>query len=450
MWLSDGRVERADRELSRRVIWLLLVSGLLVRLLAVAYWAPRLEPGLTGDPAEYLSSGRLLADTGSYHRDPEIDRMPGMAALIALGCLFGDLGCTWFSYVVLSFAGTFSAFALWRMIRGDLDPRARVVSLVVLLVAVPELLFYSFRLLPDLPGMALGIGAVWLMVPESSGRRRPSDNTAWRAVGAGLLLGLSLYLRPDLAVAGVTLAGAWFLILRRDLGSARALIGPSLLVLVMGLSVVPWGLRNQGLTGDFRITSDRGVRAIWDGFNDRRTLGWLRDQQEPWVLDPDGAKGGAVLADALTWIGTHPGEAAALVAWRFVSHFGPAAQPIVSASATQIHHRILRVPYRLSLILLNELWLVLGLLALAVGWRRLPLSLSLVGIYTLSRMVFPGGLYPEGGRFAMSLIPFLAASSLWHWGHRDDLGGRTCSGVVRATIVLVIVQVALLLRWGWV
>src|SRR5689334_6851345 len=75
----------------RKSVWILLMTGLALRLVLVAYYTPRQT--WTGDPRYYLQSGKTLAATGSYTQDPANDKMPGMAAVVALGCRVGAAGC---------------------------------------------------------------------------------------------------------------------------------------------------------------------------------------------------------------------------------------------------------------------------------------------------------------------------------------------------------------------
>lgn len=432
---------------SVRAVWLLLAAGLLVRLLLVAYYTPR--QAWTGDPAFYLDWGRELHATGRYQRQPETDKMPAMSALVALGCALGPAGCRWLPLALFAGVGTAVAGGLWWLLAPWLRPRARLPALVLLLFASLEPLLFVIRLLPDLPAMALGVAAVAILSGELDSPRPLSARLLARAGLAGGALGTALYLRPDYLAAGLALAAVWGWLVRSRRGWQPAVAATMVMVTCMLLLLVPWGLRNHALGAGFRVFSDHGDRVLWWAFNDRRALDWVAGG-EPWHGHPPAEQGTIARREAWRWVRANPADAAFLTASRIVAHVDMKPPDLISAAANQLPRRAVRWPYRILTRLLHELWVVGGLAALALGWRALPPALTLLATFAVARLLVPGALLPDGGRYGLIVVPFLACCAIWFVGRRDaPPPARSLRAAWPIAIVVIAIQVLFHLRWGW-
>jgi hypothetical protein len=423
-----------------RAVWTILFAALAFRLLLVAYYTPR--QNWAGDPRYYLISGKALAQTGTYSQDPTHDRMPGMTALVALGCQVGESGCRYFPLVLFALCGTASAAGLWWLLVPSLRLAARVPALFLLQFAILELQVFSFRLLPDLPALTLTVGAICLMVA--------AQRTYHILFGflAGVLFGAALYLRPDYSLVGLAIVLTWSIAVYRRLGWARVAAFSAAVAVTALLLLLPWGARNYRLTGQFRLFSDLGNRVLWWAFNDHRNLDWndgvaKAPSQQDMLWHQDG---GAALASGLSWARNHPFDSAFLIGSRIVSHISPMPPGLIGAAATQIGARPLRWVYRAATIAVHESWLLVGIVAIAVGWRRFPLPLVLLAAFTVSRPLFPGAFIPDSGRYALVFVPFMACCAIWWVGSSEPLPVRpSWLGIVVLTLAI---QGWFVFRWG--
>jgi hypothetical protein len=129
----------ATSELSmktRMVCAIFILAALAFRIAIVVYYTPR--QSWTGDPAYYLKYGRVLAATGAYSQDPRHDKMPGMAALVAVGCQLGESGCRYVPLILFAVCGTVASVGLWWLLLPSLRPTARIPALTLLLFGVPD------------------------------------------------------------------------------------------------------------------------------------------------------------------------------------------------------------------------------------------------------------------------------------------------------------------------
>lgn len=424
-----------------RSAWILLGAGLLARLFLVFYFTPR--AAWTGDPAYYLKWGKHLAITGTYLQTPTDDKAPGMAGLVALGCHFGESGCKYVPLGLFALCGTAAATGLWWMLLPTLRCKARLPALAALQFGVLELLVFAFRLLPDLPALTLGVLSVCALVAARGSR------FLLLGCAGGLALGAALYLRADYVVVAVTLALGWFLLVRERLGNWRAARASVALMATTGIALIPWGVRNLRTAGEFRIFSDHGDRTLWWAFNDGRHLDWVPGG-EPWEGAPLAERSHIARAAAERWIRLHPADAAFLMASRVLSHFSPCPPALIGAASSQLPSHWLRLAYRAVSIAIHEFWILLGVTALVLGCKKIPFPLVLLAIFTGTRLVFPGAFMPDGGRYALVLIPFLACCAIWFIGQPSRPPLRNCCKVgLVVSIVVGVIQILFVLRWGW-
>jgi hypothetical protein len=420
-----------------RTVWGILLAALLLRILIVVYYTPR--QGWTGDVAYYLQWGKALADGGL--QGPLHHRLPGMTALVAAGCRLGDGGCQYVPLFLFAVCGTAAATGLWCLLLPTLRPTARIPALFLLQFCVSELEIMVFRLLPDLPALTLGIGATCLLVAA----QRP-----YRPIFgyfAGILLGASLYLRSDYVVVLLCVAFAWSVSVYRELGIRRVLAVSLPVVATALLLALPWGVWNYRRTGDaeFRGIGGFGAGVLWTAFNDNRNLDWYDIARSPskavYPRDDEMA-----LKEAQQFLRAHPFDSLFLMGSRIISHISPMPQSGITAAANQFQARPLRWVYRGATMILNESWIVMGLIALVLGCRRFPLPLVLLAAFTGSRLAFPGAFMPDGGRYALILVPFLSCCTIWWLGGSERQAVRpSWFGIA---IAILAVQAWFVFRWG--
>jgi hypothetical protein len=410
-----------------RTVWGILLAALVLRILIVVYYTPR--QAWSGDPREYLQWGKALAETGNYLKDPLRDKIPGIPALVAAGCWIGESGCRYFPLILFALCGCGAATACWWLLLPTLRTGARV----------PALLLLEFGILPAL---ALGVGAISLLVAA-----RRSHGLKFGCL-AGALFGAAMYLRPDYMLVLFSVALTWSVAVYRELGLRRLLTISLLMVSTAFLFVFPWGLRNYRLTGEFRFFSDQGNRMLWWAFNDNN---FEETQDKPFLLHTMAVKersldGEFVLDGAKQWVRTHPLKTVFLMGSRVISHLSAKPTTLVNVAATHIKAAPLRWIYRFTTIFIHETSIVIGLIALIEAWRRLPLSLVLLGVFAGTRIVFPGAFIPDGGRYALVFIPFLACCAIWFVGgfERESVKPQWFA----IALAIFAIQVWLVFRWG--
>ena len=125
----------------------------------------------------------------------------------------------------------------------------------------PHLSYASNLISPDaLSALPLGCASLLLM---GSAFGPPVDLR--RGAGAGILLGLSAWLRPNLVLAGPFFAVALVLACR----DRRTALRPALvLVATAGLTIAPITLRNYLIFGEFVPISINGGLTLWQGVAD--------------------------------------------------------------------------------------------------------------------------------------------------------------------------------------
>lgn len=433
---------RLDGGENRRTLSLLILVALLGRLLIVLIWGPR--DSLSGDPSLYLKDGIELAQTAHYPGNPVQAKMPGMAVIVAGGyAMGGTVGARYLPQCAFAALAVLATVALWLLLRPHMIERWHVPSLALLLFAVPTLSIPVFRLLPDLPALCLAVLAVYCMSRWSTARPVTAGTCA------GILLAMCAYLRTDYGLVVILCAGTHHALSPHSKAAAGpAPWGCSMSVLLaVFLLLLPWGFRNRAETGQFRIFNDQGQRALGWAFNDQRNLDWVATGREPFAQLTVQDQGRVAVNNAMNWILAHPADAASLIAWRLVSHIQAAPPIVVRAAANQIPVRIMRQGFRLMLWVLHEFWILLGVFSLTMIWRRLPSSFALLGSVVIGRLLV-ACLYPDGGRYALIIYPFLACMTLLFLGstHRQPICRYIKPAILVGSVVLAI-QLVFILRW---
>lgn len=391
----------------RKKLWLTLLISFVVRIALVMYYTPR--NSWSGDPGDYLRQGKQLAETGSYLQQPARDKMPGMAALVALGGYWKEAGYKYVPLIIITILNVAGATGLWWLLLPSLSEKAKFPALLLLHFGIMELLMCCFRLVPDVLAICLAIGAVCLLVKATT-----SSPIAYCAA-AGIALGISLYFRPDYGVLLVIVMAAWFWLARKQQGSVKAGVAALTGIALALLLLVSWGLRNQKITGEFMVFSDHGKRFLWWVFHERG------GKREPWTEAPLEDHGKIAVQESTEWIVDHPFDAVSRVFWRELSNLTPIPPSIVTNATNQMESHYLRWGYRVLTTMIHEFWLVTGLVALCLAATKMPLPLYLLGACTVARLLFPGILYTDKGRYTLILIPFLACCSIWFFGNSKPM-----------------------------
>lgn len=423
-----------------RFRWLVIgLLGLALLLRVAVVFENRAEYVPLTDAAHFDTIATSIANGGAWGsplppaEGPSAVRAPGYPAF--LGAIYFVVGDHQYTAARLANAVLGVAIvALIGLVASQLFGRR--VALVALAIAAVHpalaLVGSSMQLEPLLVMLCLGAVAATLQ------HRRAPRGLLWPAL-AGLLLGLAALTRELGFLFLPSLV--WIAWSARPEGTPRwakqALAAPLALIVVCGLAVVPWTVRNQvrldelvpvttsagfGLVGTYNPTADAD-RAQWvTPYADPATAEVLLAMDHPTELEVDD-----VLRErALDYLGEHPGYVAEVAFWNTVRLFD-----LDGGTYSRFIARFVPYPRYLTNLAVLASYVVLAAAIVGAFLRRAreaPLALWLVpaGIYAFMVVTLPASI-----RYRASLEPFfilLAALAVVaaydRWTDRRRPGGR--------------------------
>jgi 4-amino-4-deoxy-L-arabinose transferase-like glycosyltransferase len=393
--------------------------GLLLTALAIGVrllWVLVVPTRPVGDFAMYIESARYLVEHHSF--DPQFIYMPGYVFLVAaVDALGGGLTAIKLIGVASGGLATAAVYGTARAVFGR--PAAIVAGL--LCAFWPAGIAVASVTGTDMPAAALLALAVWLL----------ARNTAERPLGAPLMfgaaLGLAAYVRA-VALPLALLAAPYF----RARGAqwihvvTRALVAAAVAFLIL----LPWGLRNRHLYGEFFVTDSHGGHTALVGANPNsegtysRSLNRLFTEGTGYRLfePPHRQADRAAYALAKSWTVFEPRYALGLLAAkadrllsneRALLYWPLYRQSVLPAGSWFDIHRV-----RIEQVV-DDFWyfvvaaVVLGVLAAAArrNWPALallPMPLALTALYTI---FFAEVRYQLA--IVVLLMPFAGAGVVW-------------------------------------
>ncbi len=431
--------------------------GLLLTALAIGIrllWILVVPTRPVGDFAMYIESARYLVEHHSF--DPEFIYMPGYVFLVAAVDALGG-GLTAIKLIGVASGGLATA-AVYGTARAVFGRGAAVVA-GLLCAFWPAGIAVSSVTGTDMPAAALLALAVWLL----------ARHTAERPLGAPLMfgaaLGLAAYVRA-VALPLAFLAAPHF----RARGAAwvhvatRALVAAAVAFLIL----LPWGLRNRHLYGEFFLTDSHGGHTALIGANPNsdgvysRSLNRLFTEATGYRLfsPPHREADRAAYALAKSWTKFEPRYALGLLAAkadRLMSHerallYWPLYRRSVLPEGSWFDLHRARIEQ-----VVDDFWYfvvaaaVAGIVAAAArrNWPALtllPLPLALILLYTV---FFAEVRYQLA--IVVLLLPFAGAGVAWVSGGAHELvTGKTKGGRKRIAIEAPAALLAIaLIFWGW-
>jgi 4-amino-4-deoxy-L-arabinose transferase-like glycosyltransferase len=235
-WGSD---DVAPREL--QVLVAVVVLGLVIRVVYVLATRGFL---LAGDQAEYDAIGRAAADGHWFHTTFPYGELHASAArppgyMLFLGVVYSIVGAhPTRVLLVQTLFGPIVIVLVWLLARRLFDARVALVA-AVLAAVHPNLWQFEGRLYSE--ALALPLAVLLLVIVLD----RPP--TTRLVVGAGVVLGVSLLVRPtSLFFVPLVLAAFW-----TSAGARTAVRSTAAVLAVAVLCIVPWTVRNYVLTDSF-------------------------------------------------------------------------------------------------------------------------------------------------------------------------------------------------------
>ncbi len=281
MELRSGTLVTASetqRRLPDRWLVAILVVALFVRVAAACGIQRHLDQTggmflIAGDADGYWQLAQRLANGEEYsvYTPPrQVLRMPGFPAVLALGIrLFGTNLLP--TRIMLATCGTVACGLVYCLGRELFDlETGRVAAALAAVSPVfvgssPLILsetVFSAALLASL------LGCARLIRHHQSESPRSGLALSVHAVIVGALIALACYVRPTWLIAG-PLCGAMLVSVSRM--RRRAWIDAALIQAAILLALLPWGLRNQRVTGQFVLTTLWVGPSLYDGLNPQAT-----------------------------------------------------------------------------------------------------------------------------------------------------------------------------------
>ncbi len=268
---------------SRKLLWLILTLALAIRVggaIGLQRWLdgrPNQTFLIEGDAngywhlAEDIAEGREFA---IYQPPRYVLRMPGFPALLAVPIrLFDNAYLP--ARILLACVGTVACglvFVLGRMLFSD-----RIGLTAAALSAVsPTLVGFSPLVLSETTfGMCLLmslIGMAWMVsktkaTASDTGARVPGSMAVMGMI-VGVLIGTTCYVRPSWLLSAPLFGGAYVMLSPEK---SRALVGAVCVIVGAVSLLIPWGMRNERVTGHFVLTTLWMGPSLYDGLSPQAT-----------------------------------------------------------------------------------------------------------------------------------------------------------------------------------
>ncbi len=250
--------------------WKIFLSAVAVRLIAAVclnYYLAEVAHRdflIEGDADGYwqLAEKIVAGEEYSLYTPPrQVMRMPAFPAILAVSIsIFGDSqAAARLLLAVLSSLAVFPAF--WIAAKKHSSEAGIVAGFIVALM--PVYVGFSILILSEMLFATCILFNIWAFsrwIDET----RPRQAFYW-AAAAGLLASLAVYIRPSwlLFPPGLILM---LILFSRSFGRKRILQSFVLLICLL-LPLIPWGIRNQRLTGHFVITTLWMGPSLYDGLH---------------------------------------------------------------------------------------------------------------------------------------------------------------------------------------
>lgn len=262
------------RIISRLAFILALAFGLRAACAMGLQW--RLEANnqkylIPGDADGYWGLAKALAEGReyAYYTPPRrVLRMPGFPALLAVSIkMFGDSQRP--ARLLLAAVGALGSAAVYWLGRALFSESIGLTAALITAI-VPTFIGFSPLILSE---TAFAVALVASLAPAAIAAQRMRTagsllTVICPATLCGALVGLANYLRPSWLLAA-PLLGLVLIIAGR--ANARSWMAAGAIVAAMFVTLLPWGLRNQRVTGHFLLTTLWMGPSLYDSLSPEAT-----------------------------------------------------------------------------------------------------------------------------------------------------------------------------------
>lgn len=242
--------------------WKLLLIGMGLRIL----WAIAIPVLPVSDSLAYHQFARTLVDYGVYGwsaLEPTAYWAVGTSGLVAFTYLFTD---GYVGVVILNLIAGFMILTLtYHLAARWFGPRVGLLPMA-LVAFWPNLIFFTTILSSELFFIAMTLAGLFFW-------QRPVGNPMANLILAGLVWGLTSYIRPVILLVPVTLALVD--LVRGPRRFAVTAMEAGIAVLLIMLIAMPWTMRNQQVFGEPVMISTNFGPNLWMGNNPASNGGYM-------------------------------------------------------------------------------------------------------------------------------------------------------------------------------
>ncbi len=261
----------------RRWLLLILLVALVLRV-GFAFWLQnRLDAIgqdylISGDADGYWELAKTIVQGEGYaiHTPPRsVHRMPGVPTVLAISIsLFGE--SRFAARILLAIVGAASCGLVYLLGKKVHSSLAGLIAAVLLAVSPASIGFSGLILSETLFGFAMLLSLLGMtsLIQKLTQEESPISQISWRAFLTGMLIALGVYMKPSWILIGPALAFLMFAFIRPHLKSGIAAV---LVLAGMLLLLLPWGIRNQRVSGHFKLTTFWMGPSLYDGLNPEAT-----------------------------------------------------------------------------------------------------------------------------------------------------------------------------------
>lgn len=256
-----------------RGLAIILILACLLRLLAaVAITHYVSQAGrdflIEGDANGYweLAQKIVAGEDYSIYTPPRyVLRTPGFPAILAVPiALFGDQ--LLIARIWLALWGTMAVWATFLLGQRLVNTQAGLIAALIAAFS-PAFVIFSTLILTETVFALAVLLSLWFgerVIATLRASMVCSKGLALRAFIAGASIGLACLVRPSWIFAAPIFGGLIALISRRHW---HAVLAAGLICTGTVLTLLPWGLRNQQVTGHFTLTTFWAGPSLYDGLN---------------------------------------------------------------------------------------------------------------------------------------------------------------------------------------
>lgn len=242
--------------------WKLLLIGMGLRVL----WASAIPVLPVSDSFAYHQFARTLVDHGVYGwsaLEPSAYWAIGTSALVAFTYLFTD---SYVGVVILNLIAGFMILTLTHHLAERwFGPRSALLAMAIV-AFWPNLIFFTTILSSELFFIAMTLAGLFFW-------QRPTGNPMANLILAGLVWGLTAYIRPVILLVPVALA--LVNLVRGPRRFTVTAMEAGIAVLLIMLVAMPWTMRNQQVFGKPVMISTNFGPNLWMGNNPASNGGYM-------------------------------------------------------------------------------------------------------------------------------------------------------------------------------